>query len=360
MNGLDESEEVLGIPTVGTMNGEGEDGSKVELNELPASFSTWSLFSGRFMHYSEAFEEKVVVTFSLLVLSFLFLVPARRIRRRSKTDKVSSELTSKKVSPMECSIQRARARAPLITPTTQEETFEQLWPTIRMSGYRRLVLPPECRLVDIPKRLTIISTKDDSKESKKSNKSTVSDDDNPAQRLWNYFKQFLHLMKNFISYDFSAAGWLLIDWIQTWIKLRRNKEQEKGKINAEEEDDENSQASNHNNADTTGMPRSSIHEKSLSFTIEHIQAEEKKDEDTRQMSNSSIYQDAPLADEDENDVGEFLPPPHSARLSVTRKSSIGTKKKDALDVSIIYENVHLLLVKPNPHKCMKIDLSFTL
>jgi len=144
---------------------------------------------------------------------------------------------------------------------TDEERFEQqLWPSISMSRYRKLVLPPTCRLVAKEKRAgavaaakAVVATASAGKKkrsgkgddvattpvrtgnSKKRQTSTttgdrsrddfddadVEENDNPAQRLKHYLLWFLYFVRSIVSYDYARAGWTIIQWMQGIRRHRR-------------------------------------------------------------------------------------------------------------------------------------------
>jgi hypothetical protein len=135
---------------------------------------------------------------------------------------------------------------------SDEEQFEQLWPAVRTSAYRRLVLPPECRLVDIP----AFVKQQREEESKAKQEAEVAaaaasaknteDDDHPLTRLKGYADDLFHLLRNFLSYDYMEAGKMLIHWMQYWLRLKSRKAH-KVDDDDDEDDDEDMSISTEGN-----------------------------------------------------------------------------------------------------------------
>ncbi len=112
---------------------------------------------------------------------------------------------------------------------TEEEKFAKRWSDILQTRYCQLVLPPECKRVEKPKKIP----KPEMESRKTTSSSSVaqpgrsdegSDDENPAQRLLNYTRHFVHFLVSFLRYDYVGAGWTLIYWIEWWIRNRRNRQ----------------------------------------------------------------------------------------------------------------------------------------
>ena len=102
----------------------------------------------------------------------------------------------------------------LATPLDDEyDSFEDLYPSIATSQYRRLVLPPSCRLVERPARKRLPSVA----ASKPKDQPPPDDEDNPARRLQNYGRLVWYLARSFFTYDYAGAMWTLL----TWLHLRR-------------------------------------------------------------------------------------------------------------------------------------------
>jgi hypothetical protein len=185
---------------------------------------------------------------------------------------------------------------------SDEEKFEKMWPTILASGYRLLVLPPECKLV----QGTSLSKqqKDEQRKTATSNNrdAEITDDDHPITRLKRYSEQILHLLRNFLSYEYTKAGQMIINWIQYWLRLKQRKTEEA--VLEEEEDD-----------DAVALPP-----RKLSGELE-LASHAPEADLVRQASDASdSYHSVSGGDDDEHDVGP---------LSPTRQRSLG-KKKDAL------------------------------
>jgi diacylglycerol kinase (ATP) len=135
-----------------------------------------------------------------------------------------------------------------------EERFEKVWMSlVRSAKYARLVLPPTCRRVVTQKTKnkntapTPSSTKhieppitnnhDDDDNNNKDNKSSSSsrnnatnprvddeeeEEEDPAERITNYLRHLWYFIRFLISYDFNAAGWTLIVWLQGIYRHRRS------------------------------------------------------------------------------------------------------------------------------------------
>lgn len=184
---------------------------------------------------------------------------------------------------------------------SDEEKFEKLWPAILASGYRLLVLPPECKLV----QGTALNKqqKDEQRKAASSNNRNeeITDDDHPITRLKHYSEQILHLLRNFLSYEYTKAGQMIINWIQYWLRLKQRKTEE-----AVVEEDEDDDA-------VTVQPKL---REGLDLASHPAEADL-----VRQASDvSDSYHSVSGGDDDEHDVGP---------LSPTRQRSLG-KKKDAL------------------------------
>ena len=104
---------------------------------------------------------------------------------------------------------------------TEEEMFEKMWPTIAESNYRRLVLPPSCKLVEKPKNSH--KKEDKKKGTRGGHGEDENDEDHPLTRLRNYGRQFAHLIMKLLRYDYVGAGWTLINWFQACLKTRQNR-----------------------------------------------------------------------------------------------------------------------------------------
>jgi hypothetical protein len=102
---------------------------------------------------------------------------------------------------------------------TEEEKFSKKWPSIISEArYRNLVLPPECKRVEKPRRYIIPALT----EEKKDDDDMKNDDDKPFDRLVIYWRQFLHFVMSMMRYDYAGAGWTLFHWLESCIKVRNN------------------------------------------------------------------------------------------------------------------------------------------
>lgn len=157
---------------------------------------------------------------------------------------------------------------------TDQERFEKIYPTILLSRYRRLVLPPECKLVEKPKRPKETNNMDHKKSIEEKKEQPINDDENPAKRLQVYGRHFLALMKSLISFDYMGAGWTLINWLQALLRIRKfrrsSSHPELGDEQEEDDDDESrassSQASVSNHSQVN--IRKSITSRHASMTLD--------------------------------------------------------------------------------------------
>lgn len=106
---------------------------------------------------------------------------------------------------------------------SDEERFEKLYEShIQCSEYRKLVLPPSCKLVNNTP-IVLRSTKAAKVSPSTRLKSTKQEDDDPAARLWYYLRQLGVFMQSILSYDYAAAGRTLILWLQGIQHLRQSR-----------------------------------------------------------------------------------------------------------------------------------------
>ncbi|KAG7366557.1 diacylglycerol kinase accessory domain protein [Nitzschia inconspicua] len=138
---------------------------------------------------------------------------------------------------------------------TEWESFNKRWPAILETPYRHLVLPPDCKRVEKPKRAVNnkaslrtsraspperegtsdgVSHSSIKKRTRRSKRTKDSSDDHPWERLVSYFKHLFHLIMLFRRYDYAGAGWTLIHWFQAMIRARTRQ----GQPETEEDDDE--------------------------------------------------------------------------------------------------------------------------
>lgn len=122
---------------------------------------------------------------------------------------------------------------------TEEEKFAKRWSDILETRYVYLVLPPQCKRVEKPKnkRYPKVPSSNKIASKKMENPDVKSDEENPAQRLQYYSRQFLHLIMSFLKYDYVGAGWTLIHWFELCLRSRRQQQSQ-----AEEEESENGEA----------------------------------------------------------------------------------------------------------------------
>ena len=208
---------------------------------------------------------EALVSVGLFLVAFFVLSPRYRIRRKKWSDKAShqsvctntgggvpSMLSTKnapEVSQQDEGLSSGRTSTASNSTTTLglgqftgldeddnvEEQFEKNWQTIRVSSYRRVVLPPECKLLDKHNRNSMRrSTK---RSPLPEDKDILDHDDNPAQRLQQYSQHVLYLIRSLLYYDYVAAGKTVIEWLEIWIRLR-NLKGPRASVAAEEDGDD--------------------------------------------------------------------------------------------------------------------------
>ena len=155
--------------------------------------------------------EKVVVTVALFVITFVILSPrgslrhawriwcARRMKNHCPGEEAKEQVTvvtghspKSTVEDVSNLLSNNGQPSPKSTTTlctgmvlppppleelTEEARFADLWPTIRTSNYRRVVLPPACKLVDKPKKKSMIKKQQDEQQPK-----VVPKSNRPIQR----------------------------------------------------------------------------------------------------------------------------------------------------------------------------------
>ena len=110
---------------------------------------------------------------------------------------------------------------------SDEERFEKLYEShIRCSKYRKLVLPPSCKLVSTPMIIRRPASARSRSESIGKKSLNEIDDDDPAARLTYYLRQLGVFLKSILSFDYAAAGRTLISWLQGIRHLRQSKERD--------------------------------------------------------------------------------------------------------------------------------------
>jgi hypothetical protein len=281
--------------------------------------------------------EKVVVTVVLFLAAFFILAPRAPKRLKRRVDSKERMQVLSPLSKREAASETSSTSPPATLCTgmflqdeeeTEEEHFEQMWPAIRRSPYRRLVLPPECKLVDKPTRS--MQAKKELREEDKKKTVTELDDDHPFRRLQFYSEQMLKLIRSILSFDYFNALSTVFQWLSACVRLRHKHHQ--GRVVEEEEDD----ASVQTLASTTKQPASPLFRTPVATDTPNASpsGEEKKDEPLlhRQRSDGSVYE-VPLNDNvGENDV-QLQPPPPIPRLSA--KHAKHAKRKDALEVRFV-------------------------
>mmetsp|Transcript_23617 Transcript_23617/g.65529 ORF Transcript_23617/g.65529 Transcript_23617/m.65529 type:complete len:1027 (-) Transcript_23617:108-3188(-) len=123
---------------------------------------------------------------------------------------------------------------------SEVQKFAKRWPVIlRNSQYRSLVLPPECKQVEKPRRRRRKENVATATKTEKNDKlATTFTDENPGTRLVNYLKQIFHLIVLFRRYDYTAAGRTLITWVQSAIRARNSNNIPREGQGIDDDDDE--------------------------------------------------------------------------------------------------------------------------
>jgi hypothetical protein len=193
---------------------------------------------------------------------------------------------------------------------SDEEKFEKMWPVIRSSTYRRLVLPPECKLV----QMSLLSKrqKDEQRKNRieRNQHMDFNDSDHPLIRLKLYSSQVQHLLRSFLSYDYINAGQLLIDWIHCWFRLRQRKVEES------EDDDDNV-----------------VDIASKSTRVEGLEFEPTAENGDDRKSNNDVYFNDELFDDNKYDAlssnkireGKNLISCHRAQISAVKEEEVPSK-----------------------------------
>jgi hypothetical protein len=135
---------------------------------------------------------------------------------------------------------------------TEEEKFARRWQGVFETSYRHLVLPPECKRVAKPKK-----TKEDSKKKEKTakkgaDKTESRDNDHPLNRLIIYTRNILYLTISFLRYDYVAAGWTLIHWVEACFRSR----QSRTNVDNDDYDDDESDAGSLRSSMASTQPES--------------------------------------------------------------------------------------------------------
>ena len=292
--------------------------------------------------------EKIVVTVVLFIVAFFVLAPRspKRLLKRRVDSKERIHVTpgspatshfhhNKNVSSVACS-----NTATLCTGTvlhlleneeeeTEEEKFAQMYPTIRTSPYRRLVLPPECKRVPVGTRML----QQHQKEALQPQKIQEElDEDHPLKRLRVYMENFLDLIRSILSYEYWNAATTLFRWLTMCIRIRRRQQGEPEE--EDEDDDDASQETDRASLDPTNSPFHSPKAGNDPVPVSPREEEKKDMNDVpyhQQKSECSVYH-VPLNDVGESDVGEKpVAPPCIPRLTSSQKKSGIIKRKDALE-----------------------------
>lgn len=136
---------------------------------------------------------------------------------------------------------------------TDQERFEKSYRSIQRSSYCRLVLPPECKLVEKPRRIELKKEeekkkKEEEKKKKKRRGKRQKEEDfeeNPLKRLSYYFENVKHVFWSFVMLDLLGAFRSMFFWLKAVIDLRKYRRTNSHPEPAEddEDDDDESKAS---------------------------------------------------------------------------------------------------------------------
>lgn len=193
-----------------------------EIDAFLSTFEAWATYwSPILVEYSSDHErfledmEKLAFCAILFAIAFLMLAPWRRDpqqRKRNgwwfmKQDSMSTfhaspggyDTDSKSTNETEDELDEV-------------QRFEMQWHNLSMSRYSSLVLPPSCKLLEIPKQPK--STSAHQAMAKHDSRQSLHADDNPAQRLQTYWEQFKNFVGNLLTFNYMSAGTALMSWIQ--------------------------------------------------------------------------------------------------------------------------------------------------
>ena len=132
---------------------------------------------------------------------------------------------------------------PLVSEESDEERFHRIYPVLfDESKYFKLILPPECELVEnsvasklrkqqekhqkelasaAKKRKRPSASNKQDEQQGSSSRAFVDEADDPAQRLQFYFRHFMVLVRSLFAYDYVSAAWTVLLWLQGIRKHRR-------------------------------------------------------------------------------------------------------------------------------------------
>mmetsp|Transcript_10105 Transcript_10105/g.14823 ORF Transcript_10105/g.14823 Transcript_10105/m.14823 type:complete len:873 (+) Transcript_10105:124-2742(+) len=104
---------------------------------------------------------------------------------------------------------------------SDEALFEKNWPAIRISRYRRLVLPPECKVIDVPVFVWKQESEEDTpKEIKRDSKTNVEEDEQPLARLANYGRSLFCHLQEFVRFDYFGLGSIIRRISELWTLVK--------------------------------------------------------------------------------------------------------------------------------------------
>jgi len=269
--------------------------------------------------------EKASVSLWLFFFCFLLLSPdiwKWRLWRKEKGERIQVHPRSPSISKLRNesigenkieSFQRSTTSSITVgtgviceVEETEEEFFEKHYDTIRISPYRRLVLPPECKRIERPRVIGKIKPK-----RKEVPQSEDFEEDHPLRRLQYYTENILFLLRSILSYDYAGAFRTICNWLQVILKMRSKRSPQ---IEQPEDDDDASIASAATFRSTTPQ-----------YNLE----KEKKDEAIMLQQTISVYENAETSpDLGEADVGEKGV---KVPLGLRQRNDNSNKKKDSLD-----------------------------
>lgn len=258
--------------------------------------------------------EKLAIFLVLLVAAFCVLAPTRtkrKLRRQRswlirRSDSWSSSHPTSESESDSISFQP--------DDETDEERFDKVWSQISLSRYRKLVLPPSCRLVEKPKQAVVAAS------AKKEPRVVVveeRDEDNPAMRLQTYVRQFLYFLKSIISYDYAGAGWTLIFWMQGIRRYRRTTSRENLEEDGESTSSEATQRRRTSKSSSEPLP--------IAAPLPTVDETDSKDKPSRALS-PFLERDEEKFDGEASVASNLSSPPRipSIRRVLDRKMSDGS------------------------------------
>lgn len=212
---------------------------------------------------------------------------------------------------------------------SEEDLFEKNWPAIRISRYRRLVLPPECKVVDVPVFVWKQESEDDMpKEIDQDSKRKIEEDEQPLARFANYGRSLFCKLRELVRFDYFGLDTIFHRIIElcTLVKFKQPRLEEL-KDKDESKSDE-----------IQGSP---FVEKEKKDYIESSRSVRFDCGSPMRRSCSDSFYDTSIADE--NDVGErpLLSALDLSSRLVVGSSPVSRKKRDFLEKYLSQPNMPL-------------------